>query len=123
MISYSVYKIVHLVGVMMVFLSVGGAAMHAINGGGRQHSWRRPLAITHGFGLVLALIGGFGLLARIGVVHGSLPGWVIAKLAIWLLFAVMIGLVIRKQTWAKSIWIVTLLLGGAAAYLAGSKPF
>jgi hypothetical protein len=123
LISYSIYKIIHLVGVMMVFLSLGGITVHAINGGGREHTWRRPVAITHGIGLLLALVGGFGLLARIGVGHGSLPGWVIAKLVIWLVFAIMVGVVIRKNSWAKPIWIVTLLLGGSAAYLAGSKPF
>lgn len=123
MISYSIYKIVHLLGVMMVFLSLGGVIMHAINGGGREHSWRKPVAITHGIGLLLALVGGFGLLARLGVMHGTLPGWIIAKLGIWLVFAILVGVVIRKKSWAKPIWIIALLLGGAAAYLAGSKPF
>ncbi len=123
MISYSVYKVIHLLGVLMVFLALGGVTMHAINGGGRDHSWRKAVAVTHGFGLLLALVGGFGLLARLGVMHGSLPGWVLAKLGIWLVFAVLVGIVIRRKTWAKTLWVVTLLLGGVAAYLAGSKPF
>lgn len=123
MISYSVYKVIHLLGVLMVFLSLGGVTMHAINGGGKDHTWRKPVAITHGVGLLLALVGGFGLLARIGVMHGTLPGWVIAKLAIWLVFAVMVGVVVRRKSLAKPFWFVTLLLGGVAAYLAGSKPF
>ena len=123
MISYSVYKVVHLLGVLMVFLALGGVTMHVINGGGKDHSWRKPVAITHGIGLLLALVGGFGLLARLGVMHGTLPGWVIAKLGIWLVFAVLVGVVVRKKSWAKPLWLITLLLGGLAAYLAGSKPF
>lgn len=123
MISYSIYKIIHLLGVMMVFLSMGGVIMHAINGGGREHSWRKPVAITHGIGLLLALVGGFGLLARIGVMQGVLPGWVIAKLVIWLVFAILVGVTIRKKSLAKPFWIFTLILGVVAAYLAGSKPF
>jgi len=107
----------------MVFLALGGVTMHVINGGGKDHSWRRPVAITHGIGLLLALVGGFGLLARLGVKYGTLPGWVIAKLGIWLVFAVMVGVVVRKQSLAKPLWLLTLLLGGVAAYLAGSKPF
>lgn len=59
MLSYSVYKVIHLLGVLMVFLSLGGITMHSINGGGRDHSWRKPVAITHGIGLLLALVGGF----------------------------------------------------------------
>ena len=123
MISYSIYKIVHLLGVMMVFLSLGGVIMHLINGGGREHFWRKPVAITYGIGLFLALVAGFGLLARLGVIHGTLPGWVLAKLGIWLVFAILVGVLIKKKSWAKPVWIISLLLGGVAAYLAGSKPF
>ncbi len=121
MISYSVYKIIHLLGVLMIFLSMGGVITHAVNGGERKHSWRKSVAITHGVGLLLSLVGGFGLLARLGVMHGSLPGWIIAKLAIWIAFAVMLGVIIRKRTWAKPMWISTLILGAAAIYLAGNK--
>ncbi len=123
MISYAVYKIVHLVGVFMVFLALGGVATNAINGGTKNHSWRKPIAITHGIGLLLSLVGGFGLLARLGIIHGGLPGWVMAKLGIWTLFAVLIGVVSRKPSWAKPIWPLIIVLGATASYLAGSKPF
>ncbi len=123
MISYAVYKIVHLVGVLMVFLALGGVATNAINGGTKNHSWRKPVAITHGVGLLLSLIGGFGLLARLGIVHGGLPAWVMAKLGIWILFTVLIGAVSRKPNWAKPIWPLIIVLGATATYLAGSKPF
>ncbi len=107
----------------MVFLSLGGVTLHVINGGEKDHAWRKPVAITHGVGLLLALVGGFGLLARLGVVHGGLPGWVLAKLGIWFVFAGMVGILIRKKSLAKPLWFMTILLGGLAAYLAGSKPF
>lgn len=123
MISYSVYKVVHLVGVLMVFLALGGLLTHAINGGAKQHSWRKPVAITHGIGLFLSLLGGFGLLARLGIVHGGLPGWVLAKLGIWTVFAVLISVIMRRPQWAKVLWPLIIVLGGTAAYLAGSKPF
>jgi hypothetical protein len=123
MISYSVYKIVHLVGVLMVFLALGGVVTSAINGGLKDHAWRKPMAITHGIGLLLSLVGGFGLLARIGVSHGGLPGWVVAKLGIWILFAILIRVVSKKPNWAKPVWPFMIILGAMAAYLAGSKPF
>lgn len=123
MISYSVYKVVHLVGVLMVFLALGGVVTSAISAGSKNHSWRKPIAITHGVGLLLSLVGGFGLLARLGIAHGGLPGWVIAKLGIWTLFAVLIGVVSRKPGWAKPIWPLIIVLGATAAFLAGSKPF
>ncbi len=121
MISYAVYKIIHLVGVLMVFLALGGVATHAINGGDKSHSWRIPLAITHGLGLLISLVGGFGLLARLGIIHGGLPGWALAKLGIWLVLGGAIGLLIRKPNLAKPMWIIILCLGAAAAYLAGAK--
>jgi len=121
MISYATYKVIHLVGVMMVFLSLGGVATHAINGGARSHSWRKSIAITHGMGLFLSLLGGFGLLARLGIAHGGLPGWVIAKLAIWTLFGGLIALIPRRPQWAKALWPAVIVLGALAAHLAGSK--
>lgn len=123
MISYSIYKVIHLVGVLMVFLSLGGAAGSAVNGAGKKYTWKRPIVITHGIGLLLSLVGGFGLLARLGIVHGGLPGWVLAKLGIWFVFAALVAVVVRKPRWAMSLWIVIIALGGVATYLAGSKPF
>ena len=122
MISYPVYKVIHLVGIMMVFLSLGGITMHVINGGSKAHAWKKPLMITHGIGLLFSLVGGFGLLARIGVMHGTMPAWAILKLEIWGVFAIAVSLITRKQTIAKPMWVLILLLGGFAAYLAGSKP-
>ena len=123
MISIEIYKIIHLLGVMMVFLAFGGIITHVANGGMKQHGFRKTVAITHGIGLVLSLVGGFGLLARLGIVSGGLPGWVWVKLAIWTVFAAMIGVVVRKPALAKPLWLVLLALGAFAAYLAGSKPF
>lgn len=122
MISYSIYKIVHLTGVFMVLMALAGVATQALDDGAKSHTWRKPLAVTHGLGLVLSLVGGFGLLARLGIVHGGLPGWVLAKLGIWALFAVLIRVVHKKPTWAKPIWPLIIVLGATAAYLAGAKP-
>lgn len=123
MISYATYKVIHLLGVLMVFIALGGAMTNAINGGTKNHLWRKPLAITHGLGLLLSLVGGFGLLARLGIVHGGLPNWVLIKLGIWILFAALISVVYKKPTWAKLIWPITIGFGAIAAYLAGSKSF
>ncbi|HZX60505.1 MAG TPA: hypothetical protein VFF51_02025, partial [Candidatus Methylomirabilis sp.] len=85
MIPYLVYKNIHLVGVFMILMALGGLLLHSITGGTQEHSWRRPVAITHGVGLLLVLLGGFGMLARIGI-YWSWPGWVTGKIIIWLLF-------------------------------------
>ncbi len=122
MISYGVYKVVHFIGILMVLMSIGGLAMAAISQAPGK-VWRRPVMITHGIGMLVSLVGGFGLLARLGVMHGSLPGWIYAKLAIWFIFGAMAGVLIRKPSLAKPLWVVVIVLGGLAAYLAGNKPF
>jgi hypothetical protein len=123
LISYQIYKIIHLTGILMIFLALGGVATNAINGGSKYYPWRKPAAITHGVGLLLSLVGGFGLLARLGVSHGGLPAWVIAKLVIWGIFAGSVSLIYFKPKAAAKVWVLAIILGATAAYLAGQKPF
>ena len=118
----AVYKNLHLLGVVMVLMALGGVILHHILGGARAHAWRKPLAITHGVGLLLVLLGGFGMLARLGI-HWPWPGWIIGKIIIWLVFGALGAVVARNTALARPLWWVTILLGGLAAYLAGSKPF
>lgn len=120
---YYVYKIMHLVGILMLFLGYGGVILYSINGGTKAtNAWRKPVAITHGIGLVLALVGGFGLLAKIGI-SWPWPGWVIVKMVIWLLLAALVGVATRSAAAGKGLWWLLLLLGALAAYMAGVKPF
>ncbi len=123
MIPYSVYKIIHLVGILMVFLSVGALALIAMQNLGREFKWRKPVMINHGVGLFLSLLGGFGLLARLGMAHDGLPGWILAKLGIWAAFGFLTWFLMRRPQLAKGLWALAIVLGGTAAYLAGSKPF
>lgn len=107
----------------MVFLAIGAIAANAISVGARNHSWKKAIAITHGVGLFLSLLGGFGLLARLGIVHGGLPGWAMAKLVIWFVFGALLAVLYRLPKFAKLTWFLVIGLGIVAAYLAGSKPF
>jgi len=59
MISYAIYKVIHLVGILMIFLALGGVVTNAINGGTKNHLWHKPIAFTNGIGLLLSLVGGF----------------------------------------------------------------
>ena len=66
--SILVYKLIHIVGIGMIFLSMGGMSMHAILGGERKkNEWRKPAIIGHGVGMLLILVAGFGMLARLGI--------------------------------------------------------
>jgi len=57
--SYDFFKILHLLGVFMVLVSLGGLIVLGVVEDSR---WRKLAAMTNGIGLVVVFIGGFGLL-------------------------------------------------------------
>ena len=119
---YEFYKVLHLVGVFTVIMSLGGMCLHVASGGTREFSGRKLAAITHGIGLLITLVAGFGLLAKLGLM-AALPGWAIAKLVIWLILGGLPALIYRQAKLAKLFWILILAFGAINAYLAIYKPF
>jgi hypothetical protein len=124
MISYELYKVIHLVGVLVLFSVLGGAMVHAINGGTpASNAARRSITLLHGTGLLVILIAGFGLVARLDLLRGGVPGWVIGKLVIWLLAGILLTVPRRRPALARPILLVGLpILAAAAAWLAVYKP-
>lgn len=118
--SYELYKILHLLGLTLVVLSLGGIIVHAMNGGTKgSNSFRKGAVITHGIGLLLLLVAGFGMLARLGI-H-SFPGWVAGKVVIWLALGALVAFAYR-QSLARKLWFAVPLLVLVAATLAITKP-
>lgn len=119
------YEILHIVGIAMLFVAIGGVAVHAANGGTKSASTTRSLVATMlGLGSLLILVGGFGMLARLGFMHDSgLPGWVIGKLVIWVILSAIVLLPYRKPMLARPFLLLLPLLAGVAVYLALYKPF
>ncbi len=119
------YEILHIVGIAMLFLAIGGVATHAANGGTKAGSQTRGLmSSVHGVGALLILVGGFGMLARIGFKHGAnFPGWLWVKLIVWLVLSAIVLLPYRKPALARPFIVVLPLLAGLAVYMALYKPF
>lgn len=119
------YEILHIIGIAMLFLAIGGVAVHAANGGTKATSSTRKLTgSVHGFGALLVLVGGFGMLARMGFQHGAaFPGWLIGKLLIWLVLSAITLVPYRRPELARPFLVLLPLLAGTAAYLALYKPF
>ncbi|MES2306744.1 MAG: hypothetical protein V4558_14670 [Gemmatimonadota bacterium] len=123
MISYGIYKIVHLSGMFLLFTILGGIALHVLNGGTRESNVGRKLAgALHGVALFVILLGGFGMLARLGMVRGAFPGWIWAKLTIWVILGVFGTLPYRRPEVAKVYLFALPLLGALAAWFAIYKP-
>ena len=119
------YEILHVFGIALLFVALGGVSIHAANGGNKQSSQTRRLtASLHGAGALFILVGGFGMLARIGCKHGSnFVGWLWGKLIIWVLLSTVVLLPYRKPALARPLVLVMPLLAGTAVYLALYKPF
>ena len=97
---------------------------HAINGDTpATNAARRSITVLHGTGLLIILIAGFGLVARLDLLSGGVPGWVIGKLVIWLLAGILLTVPRQKPALARPILLAGLpILAAAAAWLAVYKP-
>lgn len=115
MIGYETYKVVHIVAALTVFLSLGAAIAPS---SAKAPKWIGPV---HGVALLFSLIGGFGLLARLGIVT-QWPAWVIAKLVIWIALGGMLAVTKRKLLKPTASIALMVTLGALAAYLAIFKP-
>ncbi len=111
------YKVVHVVSVMVVFLSLGGLISAARSGDVES---RRLAGMTHGLALLVAFISGFALLGKLAL---GFPAWVMVKIGIWLVLGGIL-VAIRKQPQKTALWWTAVsLLGLVAAWLALYKPF
>jgi hypothetical protein len=123
MIPYEAYKVLHLLSVMLLFLCFGGLALYVAGGGTRAANPNRKLiAALHGTAAFLVLLGGFGLLARLGVIQGGFPLWVWIKLAVWLVLGLAVLLPYRRPALARPLFLLYPALGGLAAWAAVYKP-
>jgi hypothetical protein len=120
---YPVYKLIHYLGIFTMLIAVAYTCVHVLRGGTKaDNPQRRTLAIVHGIAMFLILLGGFGMLARIGAVQG-LPGWIYPKLLIWVLAGAAIAIPYRRPAAARSILLLLPLLAVLAAFFALYKPF
>jgi hypothetical protein len=112
--SYEIYKVLHLFGLVTLFASLGALTIVPLDR-------RKPFMMLHGIAAVIMLVAGFGLLARLQLM-GSMPGWVHAKIAIWVILGATPVILKKKPNLAFKVLLLSLLLGGAAAFLAIYKP-
>jgi len=120
----TVYKLIHVAGILMVFMSLGGLALHAMNGGTKATNRARRLTTsTYAIGLLLILLGGFGFLGASGMLGAGVPGWAWAKLGIWLVIGALLALPSVRPQMSRLVWIAAPILGVIGAWLARTKPF
>jgi len=105
------YRIIHLVGLAALALGLGGM----LAGGGN----RKTFAIWNGVALLIMLISGFGLLAKL---HLGFPHFAVVKLILWLVIGMLPVLFRRLNLPLGAAIAITLLLVGILAWLGATKP-
>jgi hypothetical protein len=121
--TYFTYKLIHYLGIFILVATLGASlGRQAITGG--RDPLRSRWGAVHGVALFLVLLGGFGLMARVGVAHGTMfPGWILAKLGIWVLLGGLLFLARRGQRWTLPLLALVPLLALLAGWMAMAKPF
>ena len=117
--SYFAYKNLHVLGVCMVCLALGGLIVQNMQ---KESPWRVSLLATHGTGLLLVFTAGLGMLTSVDVTW-PLPGWLIGKTGIWIVLGLVPALLTRSPAITRSSWWIVLFLCGVAATPALYKPF
>jgi hypothetical protein len=118
--SYEFYKVLHVLGISLILLALGGITMHTINGGTKENNTiRKKAMMAHGIGLLLVLVAGFGMLAKMGI-HGF-PTWVVIKAIIWLALGAFAALAYKRE-FAPKVLVSLPILVVVATLIAQVKP-
>jgi hypothetical protein len=80
---------------------------------------KRVMMIT-GIASLLALVGGFGLQAKLGY---GFPGWLIVKLVCWLGLSALAGFGCRRRGAAGTLSLIAIALVIVAVVMVYAKPF
>lgn len=121
MIDLTTYKIIHLIGLMLLFFGFGGILVSSYASLALTKKARMLAMISHGVGMLLILVGGFGMLARLGLAR-EMPTWVYSKLLIWVILGGAIALAKRKADLAWTMLISFIILASTAAFIGLTKP-
>jgi len=110
------YRVAHMVGVLMLFLGLGGM-LAAVGRDGP-----RPPAIfpaMHGIGLLLMLVAGIGRAHRLDY---GWPNWLLLKIGCWFVIALLPTLAKRGLLTRSVAVLLAIALGTVAFWLAVAKP-
>ena len=112
--SVDFYRVLHLIGVLMLFLGLGG--MLAVTDGKAP----KVYAVLHGVGLLVMAVAGVGTLHKADLKWDNV---IFAKVACWVLLAAAPILMRRGVLPRAGALVMVLTIGGVAIWLAKTKPF
>lgn len=123
MFSYELYSFLHIFGVIILFYGVGGLVTHLLQGGSKESlQCRKCIGIHHGVALVMILVSGFGMMARMHYSFGD-NKWLFVKIACWLIMGGFTALAYKRIIPTNWLWWVGLSIAGTAVTMVVFKPF
>jgi hypothetical protein len=109
--DYATYKIIHLIGIAALAIGIGGMMAGGSN--------RKIFAILQGIALVVMLVSGFGLLAKLKL---GFPHFAMAKTGLWVVIGMLPVILRRLRVPVIGGIGIALVLIGVMAWLGVVKP-
>ena len=111
-----IYKLFHLIGAFCLFLGFGGLLAVGEN----RTNINKLVSALNGAGLLLLLVAGFGLQAKL---HVGFPVWLIVKIVLWIAMVFLFVYAKKGKIPTKAAVIISLLIGAVVTWLCLYKPF
>ena len=112
---YEFYKIIHILMVVLMFVGLSLSLFDVKS---------KPMKIISGISTLLLFVSGMGLVARIGIKHGSMwPYWLLFKVGAFFVIGVGAPIVAKRVPKLKMAMFVTMfVLLPAVVYMVNYKP-